>query len=166
MKNTGFFFSMMIFFLFFSGNKKIMIENNRSTFNSIKMDLKIIDQKINGNKKSLVFIFSNPFLTTDSTIYISYPCYSANVNLRLFKDGIEQKKQKVIRISEDCQKNKMAIKPNNQVELELNYLLNYFFIIDDIGKYDLEVSYFGIIQLKDGRIIKNNQSAILKSISW
>ena len=148
-------------------NKKTLSVTKPINFDNVKMDLQIINEEISGRKKKcLIFIFYNNFSTLDSTISISFPCYADNVHLKLFKDGQQQDIQRLIRISGECGKKRIEIKPNSYTNAKLVYDIDDIFRIDDNAKYVLQVSYSGIIFLQGEKILKDNQSMIIGTIEW
>lgn len=160
-------FLFPLFFCSCIGNKKMLSVTKPINFNNVKMDLQIINEEISGRKKkSLIFIFYNNFSTLDSTLYISFPCYANNVNLKLFKDGKIQDIQRLIRISGECGKKRIEVKPNSSTNAKLAYDIDDIFRIDDNAKYVLQVSYSGIIYLQGEKILKDNQSMIIRTIEW
>jgi len=146
---------------------KVESESFRTHMQPIRMELRITDSGAKtGNKRRLHFKFYNDFTALDSTIFLSFPCFRENVDLKLFRNGIKQNIQKLVRITGECSKKITAVKAQSSVELDFEYYLDDLFQIDSTAKYILETSYFGIIYLKERKPLKNNQSVILKTIEW
>lgn len=158
--------SLAIGFWSCTSNKKILTVPVSKNPQTIRMDLRIINNVKGDDKKHLLFVFHNDFQTLDSTLYLNYPCFGENVQLKLFRDGVEQNKQKLIRFTGECQKKRIEVQPDSSLEIKLNYYLDDLFKIEPNAKYVLQVSYSGIIYLKNEKVLKDNRSIIFNTIEW
>jgi DNA primase catalytic subunit len=148
-----------------TGTKVVSVPSKKSQ--AVRVDLRVIKNDAEAeNKTRLLFTFYNDFTSVDSTLCLSFPCLQETVALRLFSKGVEQDIQKLIRVTGECSKKLTEVKPNDSVEIELNYYLDDLFEIDRNAKYVLEISYYGVIYLKDSKLLKDNRSLIFKTIDW